>query len=712
MNKTVKILLAMLVIAAVVSFFAFDLGQFFNLAYLKSRQQTFASYYANHRLLTLAIYFIAYVTMAALSLPGAAIMTLAGGALFGVAVGGVVISFASSIGAALAFLVSRFVLRDSIQKKFGDKLTAINEGIRKDGAFYLFTLRLVPVFPFFIINLVMGLTPLRLPIFYIVSQLGMLPATLVYVNAGTQLGKIESLTGILSPGLILSFVLLGIFPLMAKVAVGYVQRRRIYSKWRKPKHFDYNMVVIGAGSAGLIAAYIGATVKAKTALIEKHRMGGDCLNTGCVPSKALLRSAKMMSYARRAEAFGLRSTKVDFDFGEVMERVQRVVENVAPHDSIERYTDLGVDVIHGQGKITSPYTVQVDDRTLTTRTIVVATGATPLIPPIPGLDQVPYLTSDNLWRLRELPGRLIVLGGGPIGCELAQAFARFGAHVTQVEMAQRLLSREDDDISELIGNTFEAEGVRLLLGHRAKAVEVTGDNKQLICDGPAGDVAVPFDDIIVASGRKATTTGFGLEALGVVLRPNGTVATNGLLQTNYPNIYCAGDVTGPYQFTHTAAHQSWYAAVNALFGRLKTFTVDYRVIPWCTFTDPEVARVGLNKREAEEKHVPCEVTDYGLEELDRAIADSDAHGLVRVLTKPGSDKILGVSIVGPHAGELIAEYVLAMKHNLGLNKIMGTIHINPTLSEANKAAAGVWKKAHAPQKLLAWVARYHSWMRS
>ena len=712
MYKTVKILLAMMIIAAVVSFFAFDLGQFFNLAFLKSRQQTFAAYYANHRLLTISIYFIAYVAMAALSLPGAAVMSLAGGALFGLAVGSVVISFASSIGAALAFLVSRFVLRDSIQRKFGDKLTAINEGIRKDGAFYLFTLRLVPVFPFFIINLVMGLTPLRITVFYIVSQLGMLPATLVYVNAGTQLGKLESLKGILSPGLILSFVLLGIFPFIAKVAVGYVQRRKIYRKWCKPKHFDYNMVVIGAGSAGLVAAYIGAAVKAKTALIEKHRMGGDCLNTGCVPSKALLRSAKMMSYARRAKAFGLRSTKVDFDFGEVMERVQRVVENVAPHDSIERYTDLGVDVIQGEGQITSPFTVQVGDRTLTTRTIVVATGAAPLVPPIPGLQQVPYLTSDNLWQLRRLPGRLIVLGGGPIGCEMAQAFARFGAQVTQVEMAQRLLSREDEDISTLIGEAFKAEGLRLLLGHRAKAVEISGEDKQLICEGPSGDVAVPFDDILVALGRKANTAGFGLETLDIDLRPNGTVETNGLLQTNYPNIYCAGDVTGPYQFTHTASHQSWYAAVNALFGRLKTFAVDYRVIPWCTFTDPEVARVGLNIQEAEETHVPYEVTEYRLEELDRAIADSDAHGLVRILTKPGSDKILGVTIVGPHAGDLIAEYILAMKHDLGLNKIMGTIHIYPTLAEANKAAAGVWKKAHAPQRLLAWVARYHAWMRS
>ncbi len=706
-----KLLLLLVLIGAIVSFFVFDLEQYITLDNLKEHRQAFERYYEQHAGMTLLLYFLAYVVMAALSLPGATVMTLAGGTFFGLGTGTLVVSFASSIGATFAFLVSRFLIGNSIQRKFGDKLTAINEGVRKDGAFYLFTLRLVPIFPFFVINLVMGLTPIRTFVFYIVSQLGMLPGTLVYINAGTQLARIESLKDILSPTLIFSFVLLGIFPLIAKAFVTFVKGRRIYAKWPRPKKYAYNMVIIGGGSAGLVASYIGAAVKAKVALIEKHKLGGDCLNTGCVPSKALIRSAKMLSYARRSKEFGFQATAVDFDFATVMERVQHVIKKVEPHDSAERYTNLGVEVIQGEARITSPFTVEVDGRILTTRNIVVATGARPFVPPIPGLDKVTYLTSDNVWDLRKLPPRLVVLGGGPIGCELTQTFARLGAKVTQVEMMPRIMLREDEDVSEMIHAKFEAEGVRVLTGHKAKEVRVDGQHKILVCENQDGEIEIEFDEILVAVGRAANARGFGLEELGVTLRPNGTIETNGLLQTNFPNIYCSGDVAGPYQFTHTAAHQSWYASVNALFGKFKTFSVDYRVIPWTTFTDPEVARVGINIQEAGEKNIPYEVTDYGIDDLDRAIADSEDHGLVRVLTKPGTDKILGVTIVGAHAGDLIAEYVLAMKHNLGLNKILGTIHTYPTMAEANKYAAGVWKKAHAPEKLLNWVGRYHAWMR-
>ena len=692
-------------------FFAFDLHHQLTLENLKSKQQAFQDYYSANSGKTILAYAAVYILVTALSLPGATVMTLAGGAMFGLWVGVLIISFASTIGATLAFLVSRFLLRDWVQNRFGDKLTAINAGVKKDGAFYLFTLRLVPLFPFFVINLVMGLTPIRIVVFYLVSQIGMLPGTFVYVNAGTQLAKIDSLQGILSPGLIFSFVLLGIFPLIAKKAVAVVKARKAYANWPRPKSYDYNMVVIGAGSAGLVTSYIGAAVKAKVALIEKHKMGGDCLNTGCVPSKALLRSAKMISYARRAREFGFQSGEFQYDFAEIMERVQRVIRKVEPHDSVERYTGLGVEVIEGEARITSPFTVEVNDRVLTTRNIVVTTGAQPFVPPIPGLDQIDYLTSDNIWELRTLPKRLVVLGGGPIGAELTQAFARLGSEVSQVEMMPRILGREDEDISEMMKNKFESEGIRVLTGHRAKAVEVDGDQKTLVCETDNADVRIPFDEILVAVGRAANARGFGLEELGVEIRQNGTIETNGLLQTNFPNIFCAGDVAGPYQFTHTASHQAWYAAVNALFGRFKTFAVDYRVIPWATYTDPEVARVGLNELEAGEQGIAYEVTEYGIDDLDRAIADSEDHGLVRVLTKPGTDKILGATIVGTHAGDLIAEYVFAMKHNLGLNKILGTIHIYPTLAEANKFAAGEWKRAHAPETLLRWVERYHRWMR-
>ncbi len=692
-------------------FFVFDLHHFLTLAELKSRQEAFQQFYLANRLVTLGSYFFLYIVVTALSLPGAAVMTLAGGALFGFLPALIVVSFASTIGATLAFLVSRFLLREWVQGKFGERLKALNDGIAKEGGFYLFTLRLVPLFPFFVINLVMGLTPMRVWTYYWVSQVGMLAGTAVFVNAGTQLGQIESLGGILSPGLLFSFVLLGIFPLVARKGVDMIQKRKSLKDFPKPKSFDYNIVVLGAGSAGLVSSYIAAAVKSKVALIERDKMGGDCLNTGCVPSKALIRSAKILNYGRRANEFGLKQTAIDFDFAAVMERVQQVVKKIEPHDSVERYTGLGVECIQGEARITSPYTVRVGERTLTTRNIIVATGAAPLVPPIPGLDQIDYLTSDNLWQLRELPKRLVVLGGGPIGCEMTQALARFGAQVTQVEMAPQIMGREDSDVADFVRARFEAEGVRVLTGHAAKEVVVRGQEQILLCEHQGVPIEVPFDRLLVAVGRKARVAGFGLEELGVCLSERGTVAVDPFMRTNIPNIFCAGDVAGPYQFTHTAAHHAWYAAVNALFGDVKKFRVDYRVIPWCTFTDPEVARVGLNEADARAQGIPYEVTRFELEELDRAIAEEETHGWVKVLTVPGKDKILGATIVGTHAGDLIAEYILAMKHGLGLNKILGTIHPYPTLAEANKMTAGVWKKAHAPEKLLVWVEKYHAWRR-
>jgi len=471
--------------------------------------------------------------------------------------------------------------------------------------------------------------------------------------------------------------------------------------------YNYNIIVIGGGSAGLVSSYIAAAVKAKVALIEKHKMGGDCLNTGCVPSKALLRSAKMLSYAKRAKEFGFQKTTVEFDFAEVMQRVQNVIKTIAPHDSRERYTSLGVECIEGEAKITSPHSVEVGGRTLTARSIIVATGARPLVPPIAGLDKVDYLTSDNVWDLRELPKKLVVLGGGPIGAEMAQAFARLGSEVTIVEMAGQILIREDEEVIKLVTKKLTEEGITVLTNHKAKAFE----GNTLICEHDGKDVSITFDKVIVALGRKANVTGFGLEELGVTIRKQGTIEANPFLQTNIPSIYVCGDATGPYQFTHTAAHQAWYASVNALFSPFKKFKTDYSVIPWATFTDPEVARVGLNEKDAIAQKIPYEVTTYGIDDLDRAIADSEAHGFVKVLTVPRKDKILGVTIVGTHAGDLIAEYILAMKHGIGLNKILGTIHIYPTLAEANKYAAGAWKKAHAPAFALRLLEKFHSWRR-
>ncbi|VAW96705.1 COG0398: uncharacterized membrane protein / PF00070 family, FAD-dependent NAD(P)-disulphide oxidoreductase [hydrothermal vent metagenome] len=707
-SRSLVVLVVVLLIAA---FFIFDLGQYLTLDYLKSQRQSFLDFYAQNRFATLAIYFAIYVAVAALSLPGAAVMTLAGGAVFGLATGLLLISFASTIGATLAFMISRFVLRDTVQNRFREKLKAINAGVKKEGDFYLFTLRLIPLFPFFVINLVMGLTPMKTWRFYLVSQIGMLPGTAVFVNAGSQLGALESLSGILSPGLILSFALLGIFPLLAKKLVSFIKSRKVLKQYSKPKSFDYNLVVIGGGSAGLVSAYIAAAVKAKVLLIEKHKMGGDCLNTGCVPSKALIRSAKMLHYAKRAEDFGFKTTTVEFEFSEVMERVQHVIQQIEPHDSVERYTGLGVEVIQSEAKIISPYEVEVEGKIVTAKNIVIATGARPAVPPIPGLEETGYLTSDTVWNLRERPRRLVVLGGGPIGCELAQSFQRLGSEVFLIQRGAQLLPREDAEVAEMVETRFCEEGMHILTGHSAQRFEMSNGQHVLICEHKGTEVRIEFDQLLLALGRKANVQGFGLEDLNVKIAPQGTVEADEFLRTNYPNIYVCGDVTGPYQFTHTAAHQAWYVAVNALFSPFKSFRVDYSVIPWATFTDPEVARVGLNELEAKEKNIAYEVSTYGIDDLDRAIADSEAHGLVKVLTIPGKDKILGVTIVGNHAGDLIAEFVMAMKHGLGLNKILGTIHIYPTMAESNKYVAGVWKRQHQPEALLRWVERFHAWRR-
>ncbi len=649
-------------------------------------------------------------------------MTLATGALFGFWGGVVLVSFASTIGATLAFLAARYFLRDWVRARLGarlaDRARSVETDLARDGAFYLFTLRLIPVVPFFAVNLLMGLTAIRALTFYLVSQAGMLAGTAVCVNAGTQLAQLDSLSGIASPTLLAAFALLGLFPWIARMFLNAIKRRKVYARWTQPAKFDRNLIVIGGGAAGLVSSYIAAATKAKVTLVEAHKMGGDCLNYGCVPSKALIKSAKVAHQMRHADHYGLEPGVPKFSFAKVMERIHRVIADIAPHDSVERYTGLGVEVLQGHARLIDPWTVEIaqeggETRRLTTRAIIIATGAAPFVPPLPGLEDVGYLTSDTLWdALRDRtapPKRLVVLGGGPIGSELAQSFARLGSQVTLIEMTPRIMIREDEEVSALVQASLSRDGVQVLTGHKALACGVTDGAKWIEVEHDGQKSRIEFDDLIAAVGRAPRLKGFGLEELGIPV--NRVMETNEYLETLYPNILAAGDVAGPYQFTHTAGHQAWFAAVNALFGSIKRFKADYRVIPWATFTDPEVARVGLSEAEAREKGIAFEVTRYGMDDLDRAIADGTTEGFVKVLTVPGRDRILGVTLVGAHAGDLIAEFVLAMKHGLGLGKILGTIHIYPTLAEANKYAAGEWRRAHVNPRLLALVERFHRWRR-
>lgn len=702
-----RILVASIIALLFFLYLFFDVGAYFQLDYLVQKKDFLQELVSENLFLSSVTFMLLYIAITAVSLPGAAIMTVAAGTIFGIVIGVVYVSFASTIGATLAFIISRYLFRDYIKKHFTDYIKTINKGLEKEGVFYLFTLRLVPLFPFFVINMVMGMTDFRIRTFYWVSQLGMLPGTIVYVNAGVQLGELESMADILSPELVLSFVLLGVFPYIASKIVRKIRRHRMKSGFSKPRKFDRNLVVIGAGSAGLVAAYIAAQAGAKVSIIEKQKMGGDCLNTGCVPSKALIRAAKCVTDIRNSERFGVRATNISVDFKQVMNHVHEAIRKIEPHDSVERYSLLGVDCIIGEATIVSPYCIEVNGRQLTTRSIIIASGAQPLVPDIPGLDEAGYYTSDTLWDIEELPRNMIILGGGPIGCELAQAFARLGSRVTVVENMPRLLSREDVEVSGFITSKLEDDGVDIRQSHLAKAVVNNGGSKYLVCENDNNEVSIPFDTILVAIGRKANTEGLQLDRIGVNTRKNGTIETDEYLETTMPGIYASGDVTGPYQFTHSAAHQSWYATINSLFGFLWRFRVDYDVIPQVTFTSPEIARVGLNEEQAQEMNIEYEVARYDLSELDRAITEGVDNGFVKVVMKPGKDRILGATVVGHNAGELISEYVLAMKHGLGLGKILGTIHAYPTMAESSKYVAGVWRKNHKPEFLLDMAKRIH-----
>jgi pyruvate/2-oxoglutarate dehydrogenase complex dihydrolipoamide dehydrogenase (E3) component/uncharacterized membrane protein YdjX (TVP38/TMEM64 family) len=715
MNRK-KLIIVAVIAVLVGAFVVFGGPELLTLENLKRHQSSMQQWIEANTATALLSFILIYIVVTALSLPGAAILTLASGAFFGNLYGVFAASVASTAGASLAFLAARFLLRDTLKRRYAKTVARMDDGIRRDGAFYLATLRLVPVFPFFLINLAMGLTGMRLPTYALVSWLAMIPGTFVYVNAGTQLAQIQSVGDVVSADVLLAFALLGLFPLIAKVVVSAIRRRRLYKNFEKPESFDYNLLVIGGGSAGLVSAYIAAAVKAKVALIERDKMGGDCLNTGCVPSKAIIQSAKVADSMRHADRYGLESVPVKGSFSKIMDRVKKVIAEVEPHDSPERYRKLGVDCISGEARFVSPWELDIvhnDGRRerLSARSIVIATGGRPALPPIPGLDSMEPLTSDNLWDLTDRPERLLVLGGGPIGCELSQAFQRLGSQVTQVEMASRILGKEDADVAELIQDHFRQDGIDLRLDHKASEFVEEDGERVVYCHHRGERVRIAFDRVLVALGRTANTASLNLEALGIKPEKGGTLPANEDMSVVYPNIFACGDVVGPYQFTHAAAHQAWYAAVNGLFGSFKRFRVDYRVLPWVTFTQPEVARVGLSEAEAEAEGTKVEVTRYDLGDLDRAIAESRGAGFIKVLTPPGKDKILGAVVVGPQGGEILAEFTLAMKHGLGLNKILGTVHPYPTWNEAAKFTAGEWKQANAPQGILRLLEKLHGWRR-
>ncbi len=716
------------------------LGAYPDIGTLQNHYAELQAWYVDAPWTVRGAFFGVYVLAASVSLPGIVLLTLAGGAVLGFGWGLLLVSFASSIGATLSFWMARYLFRDWAVSRLGSRFKMLHAGMDREGALYLLSLRLIPLMPFIAVNLAMGLTRIRTGTFYVVSQIGMLLGTAVYIHAGTQLAQLQSTADILSSDMLSSLVLLGLLvggmPIAAPWVLNKLRQRRALRPWRgrRPKTFDRNVVVIGAGAGGLVSAYIAASAQAQVTLVEAKAMGGDCLNFGCVPSKALIQSAKVAHLARNATPFGVVAGAVSVDWPAVMRRIRAVIASIAPHDSAERYRAMGVDVRQGHATILNPWTVEISSpgqtpQRLTTRSIVIATGAQAIVPAIPGLQEVGFATSDTLWEQLEqyssVPKRVAIVGGGPVGCELAQALARLGSKVTLIESAARVLVRQDLEVSALVEAALAADGVHVLTSHSALRCESPNDgNGQektlwLVNDGVAHDklqkeFALPFDLLLCAVGRRARLNGLGIEALGI--STDHTVHTNDYLQTVIPNIFAAGDVAGPYQFTHTAAHQAWYATINALFGDFKRFKVSYHAVPCVTFVAPEVARVGLNEQEAIEQGVAYQVTRFDVADLDRALCDAadpktPPSGWVKVLTAPGRGKILGVTIVAAHGAEMLAEYVLAMRHGLGLNHVLQTVHTYPTWGEANKYAAGIWRRAHAPQWALKLSRRLHDWRR-
>lgn len=682
---------------------------YLSLSFLKSQLKAAQTLWDSSPVFLASLYMAVYVFVTALSLPGAAVMTLFGGAVFGLFWGTLIVSFASTFGATLSFLVARFFIHDWVKSKFRNRYDRIKQEFDRNGGFYIFSVRLVPLIPFFVANLIFGLTPVRVSTYYLASQIGMLPGTLVYVNAGRQLGQLQGVSGILSPSLIGAFLALALLPWLSKIILGFLRKRRVFSKFKRPKKFDYQVVVIGAGSAGLVAANLIATLKGKVALVEKHKMGGDCLNTGCVPSKTLIRSARLAHEMKNAHRYGLKGVDDKVDFPQVMKRVREVIHKIEPHDSVERYESLGVDCFQGEAQILSPFEIQVGSQKLTTRQIIVATGARPRRASFPGIEQVRVLDSNSIWSLEELPSRLLVLGGGAIGCELAQSFARLGSQVTLLERADRLLVKEEKEVSRLIESEFKEEGLSLYLNAHVLSFDVKEGQSRCLVEAAGEKKHLEFDFVLMALGREPNVAGFGLENLDIALRKNKTIETNEFLQTNIPNIWACGDVTGPYQFTHAAGQQGSVAALNALFAPFKKWRWETQRMPWVTFTDPEVAHMGETKESAQQKKLDFEVVDFPMERSDRALAEGSSAGFVQVLVAKGKDQILGVSIVGPHAGEMLAEFSAIVKAGKGLNHLISLIHPYPTLSEANKSAALAWKKAQTPKWVLNFLERVNKW---
>lgn len=655
------------------------------------------------------LFALAYVAVTALSLPLALWLTLAGGALFGHGIGIPLVALSATAGATLAFLAARHLLRDAVTRRFADRMAAIDRGVARDGWRYLLSLRLVPAIPFFAVNLAMGLTAMPLRSYVVATFVGMLPATAIYVNAGVALGRLRSPSDILTLPAAGSLVLLAALPWVARIGAGVLHRSRPAGRWTRPRRFDRNLIVIGAGAAGLVASLTAATARARVTLVEAGRMGGECLNTGCVPSKALLASARAAEAQRRGPRFGLAPAPVVVDFPAVMRRVAGVIAAIAPHDSAERYRSLGAEVLAGRARLVDPWTVEIalaagGTTRRSARHIVIATGSAPVVPAIEGLTTTPHVTTDTLWdRLAQMdaaPARMAILGGGAVGVELGQALQRLGSAVTLIEAGPRLLPREDPEAVALVTGRLEAEGVRILTETRALSAAPEGDGARIELAGPAGRESLRCDLLLVATGRRPRLDGIGLDDLGLDPADPGAWPESLIL---------AGDADGGPQLTHRAGASGWATAMRALAAPFWRPAVPEDGVARVVFTDPELASCGLSEAEARARGLAVETTRFDLGTLDRALADGDGdgEGIVKVLTRAGSDRILGTTIVGPHASDLAGLVVLAMRRRIGLGALQSVPFAYPTYPEALGRTGGQWRLQRLSPRLLGLAQRWN-----
>lgn len=706
--KLTRWLIVLFFVVATICFFWFDLEQYLTLEMIQAKSGALRDQVQAHPWWAGSVFFAAYVALTVMSFPGTVVLTLLAGALFGLVGGTLMVSFASNIGALFAMLISRFLLRDWIQRRFAKQIASINRGLERDGAFYLFSLRLIPLVPFVLLNPALGLTRVSMWTFWWTTQAGMLPGHAIYVGAGRQLARIREISDILSPSLIGTLALLAIFPLAATKLLTLYKARKVYSGWQKPKSFEHNLVVIGGGSGGLTAARIAASMKARVALVERERLGGAALHSGSVPARALMRAANLHHTLRQGGTLGIRM-HTEVDFAEVMRQVRRTLDEAQGQVTAESSKTAGLEMVRGSAQLTSPWSVQVGNRTLCSRAIVIATGSHAIIPPIPGLEEVEPLTCENVWDLQQRPERLLVMGGEANACELAQAFQRLGCQVTLVVEGDMLLASAEPEARQAVTDALCADGVQVLLKVSPQRFEVAESERRLVCSIDEQNRFLAFDQVLLALGREAHLHDLGLEKLKLSTREDGSLEVDEYLATRYPNIYAVGAVTGPDSSFQSAKHHAWYAAANGLFSGFRRFMVSDRVVPRVAFTSPEIASVGLTEAQAKLAELEYEVTMLDLDSLEAAQMSIGNSGFLKVLTERGRDRIIGVTLVGDGASETLAVFVLAMKHKLGLNKLRRTVHINPTLAEASLAVAEAWRRAHTAKRSQTWAARLHRW---